>query len=81
MTNADNMILEFFEENLLALPPSVVSYHLDFSRTHIRNRMRKLESEGLLNKVHEQRGYYEITQKGLDYLAGELKAEDLEFDD
>jgi DNA-binding PadR family transcriptional regulator len=39
--------------------------------------MRGLESSGLLEKVDEQRGYYRITNKGRQYLSGELDAEDL----
>jgi predicted transcriptional regulator len=78
MTQADDTILEFFEEHTIALPPSAVAYNVDFSTTHVRNRMRKLADEGLLKKVDEKKGYYEITDRGRSYLAGDLDASDLE---
>lgn len=81
MTPADDTILEFFEEHSIALPPSAVAYNVDFSTTHVRNRMRKLADERLLMKVDEEKGYYEITEKGEAYLAGDLDAEELENDE
>ena len=80
MTNADDTILEFFEDHSIALPPSAVAYNIDFSDTHVRNRMRTLADEGLLEKVDEKKGYYEITERGRKYLAGELDASQLESD-
>jgi predicted transcriptional regulator len=78
MTSADDTILEFFEEHSIALPPTAVSYNIDFSDTHVRNRMRKLADEGLLIKVDDKKGYYRITEKGRKYLAGDLDAGELE---
>lgn len=81
MTGADDRILEFFEVHRIALPPSVLTYHLDYSRTHINNRMRRLEEAGLLESVPEVRGLYRITDLGIAYLAGEVNAEELEDDE
>lgn len=78
MTHADDTILEFFDNHQIALPPTPVSFNIGFSETHVRNRMRKLADEGLLSKVDEKKGYYEITEKGQSYLSGELEASDLE---
>lgn len=78
MTGADDTILEFFYEHDLALPPAAVSFNIDFSATHVRNRMRKLAEEGLMERVDETKGYYRITEKGRKYLAGELDASELE---
>lgn len=81
MTGADDRILEFFEEHQIALAPATLTYHLDYSKTHINNRMRKLAEEGLLEKVPDIRGLYRITDLGLSYLAGETEAEELEDDE
>ncbi len=78
MTNADDTILEFFEEHSIALPPAAVAYNIDFSYSHVRNRMRTLANHDLLQKVDEEKGYYEITDQGIAYLAGKLEAKELE---
>jgi predicted transcriptional regulator len=78
MTRADDTILEFFEETGIEAPPAVVEHNIDFSITHVRRRMRELESEGLLEKVDEEKGYYAITVRGRAYLAGDLDADELE---
>ena len=81
MVEADNRILEFFEDHQIAMPPSVLTYELDYSRPHITTRMKILSNQGLLEDIEEVRGLYRITQRGLDYLHGELEAEDLELHD
>jgi predicted transcriptional regulator len=78
MTGADDSILEFFEETGIEAPPAVVQHNIDFSITHVRRRMRKLEEEGLLEKADEEKGYYGITELGSEYLQGDLEADDLE---
>ena len=78
MTNADDTILDFFEDHAIALPPAAVAYNIDFSYSHVRNRMRTLAAHDLLQKVDEEKGYYEITDRGIAYLAGELDARELE---
>lgn len=86
MNEVDDAVLEFFEaqDEGVALPPTVVWYNLhdlleviDKSRDTVARRMRKLNERGLLAKVSEERGYYQITQKGRDYLEGDLEADDL----
>ena len=42
-----------------------------------RQRLRILESDGLIANV-DQMGDYEITEKGRGYLDGELNADELE---
>jgi CTP-dependent riboflavin kinase len=90
MNEVDDAVLEFFaaQDEGVVLPPTVVWYNLhecleaiDKSRDTVARRMRKLTDRGLLSKVSEERGYYRITQKGRDYLAGELDADDLRLDD
>jgi predicted transcriptional regulator len=89
MNEVDDAILEFFVEQseTIALPPTVVWYNLaevnnviDKSSDTVARRMRKLPKRGLLKKVDEKRGYYQLTQKGRDYLVGDLDAEDVRID-
>lgn len=90
MNEVDDAVLEFFEaqDEGVALPPTVVWYNLhdlleviDKSRDTVARRMRKLTERRLLVKASEERGYYQITQKGRDYLSGKLDANDLRVDD
>ncbi|MFW5950262.1 MAG: ArsR family transcriptional regulator [archaeon] len=78
MTGADDRILEFFAEHQIALTPAVLTYHLDYTRTHINTRMRVLSEHGLLEDIEEIRGLYKITDRGMAYLGGELGVKDLE---
>lgn len=87
MNEVDDAILEFFDaqEKGIALPPTVVWYNLheqlgaiDKSRDTVARRMRKLTTRDLLSKESEERGYYKMTQKGRDYLTGDIEAADLE---
>jgi len=88
MNEVDDAVLEFFAAQAegVAFPPTVVWYNLherlgviDKSRDTVARRMRKLIDRGLLSKISEERGYYQITQKGRDYLLGDLDADDLKI--
>lgn len=82
MTKSDPIILEFFEETTIAMPPAVVSYNLQgVSHPTVKRRLPVLEEHGLVTKVDENRGYYRITDRGREYLAGDLDADDLEDDE
>jgi len=90
MNEVDDAVLEFFEaqDEGVTLPPTVVWFNLherleaiDKSRDTVARRMRKLTDRELLDKVSEERGYYQITQKGRDYLSGDLDADDLRLGD
>lgn len=86
MNAVDDAILEFYAEQAkdVVLSPSIVWWNLceerkvvDKSRETIARRMRKLPEFGLLVRVDENRAYYRMTEKGDEYLAGDLDAEDL----
>lgn len=83
----DEPILEFFAESNVAMPPAVVAFNLDWqgvaspAHSTVKRRMRKLVTYGLLEKVDPDTGYYAITDKGRDYLAGELAPSELESQD
>nr|WP_223301521.1 winged helix-turn-helix domain-containing protein [Haladaptatus sp. R4] len=81
MTKSDPAILEFFGEQGIAMPPAVVSFNIEgISHPTVKRRMPILAEEGLLEKIEEKRGYYRITEKGRQYLAGDLDADELEKD-
>jgi len=71
----DDRILEALEGGL-RLTPAVIAENIDKSRTHVSRRLSELTDYGLVEKP--KRGYYEITDRGREYLAGELDANDLE---
>ncbi|NEU59194.1 winged helix-turn-helix domain-containing protein [Halorussus sp. MSC15.2] len=83
MTNADDYILEFLlnEGNKeIVATPSVIAENIDFNSGYVRQRISKLLDAGLIEYHSEPQGMYQITQKGRDYLAGDLDAEELEKD-
>jgi len=93
MNEVDDAILEFLDDlgqsggEYVSLPPSPVHHHLverlgvvDRDTSTFSRRMSKLADRGLLEKTDEEGSYYQITEKGLAYLSGELDAEDLEDD-
>ncbi|AFO57922.1 MULTISPECIES: helix-turn-helix transcriptional regulator [unclassified Natrinema] len=82
MTKSDPAILEVFEEAGIAIPPAVAEYNLvGVSKSTVKRRLPVLVDHGLLKKVDEDRGYYRITERGRQYLEGELDAEDLELNE
>lgn len=76
MTQADDRILETLEDTSLILSPRILAVNNDYTRQHVSRRLAKLVDAGLVDRIDE--GLYEITDRGRGYLAGELKAEELE---
>lgn len=86
MTDNDIVVLEFFDQHAdLALPPTVVWYNLqeyvNVSQSTIKRRMRELADYNLLEKDDDTRGYHILSEKGQQYLSGELDREDLQGSD
>lgn len=80
MSLADERILEFLSEQGPRSPTKIVESGLvRFTRPHVNKRCQKLESYGLLQNIGN--GVYMITDKGEEYLAGELDASELENQD
>jgi len=77
MTKSDDAILELLEETDIALPPAAISFNIDVSHPTVRRRLPKLLEHGLVRKADEDKGYYVITEKGRQYLAGDLDASSL----
>lgn len=80
MTRADDAILEFLlnEGNKpIISTPAVIEANIDYQISHVRTRLRELENADLVEYYDEDRGLYQITDRGRAYLAGELEKADL----
>lgn len=77
MTQADDRLLETLGDSGLTLSPRILAVNTEYSRHYVSRRLSKLKAAELIEKVDE--GLYHITDKGGDYLSGDLKAEDLEL--
>jgi len=81
MTRADDAILEFLlnEGNRpIVANPVTVEANIEYKISHVRRRLRALQQGGLVEYYDESRGLYQISDLGRCYLAGEIKADDLE---
>lgn len=76
MNQTDNRILELLDESGLILPPAVIAINLEYSRNWVSRRILILADADLVEQVDG--GYYRITEKGQDYLAGDLDRSELE---
>lgn len=75
MTQADDRLLETFDESGMVLSPRILAVNTDYSRHYVSERLAVLLDGGLVEKVDD--GLYQITEKGRDYLKGELEAHEL----
>lgn len=78
MNQTDDRILQLLEESGLELSQAVLAHNLEYSRSWVSRRMKKLADAGLIDS---EGNYYYITEKGRDYLTGDLDADDLALDD
>ena len=75
----DDRILECLDTGL-RLTPAVIGENIDRSREQVSRRLKELTEQGLT--IRPKRGYYEITDSGRAYLAGDLDPDEIEqFDD
>lgn len=81
MTRADDAILEFLlnegNRNLIATP-AIIEMNIEFGISTVRGRLRTLHDAGLVEYYDSDRGAYQISEKGEQYLSGELDESDLE---
>ncbi|MBO4249531.1 MarR family transcriptional regulator [Halomicrobium sp. IBSBa] len=77
MTQADGRILETLADSDLVLSPRILAVNTDYSRHYVSRRLGKLHDAELVEKVDD--GLYQITEKGRDYLTGDLQAGDLQI--
>lgn len=66
----DDRILESLDSSGMILSPSVIAINIDKSRDEVNRRLSTLVDYELVTRV--QRGYYEITDCGKQYLQGDL---------
>lgn len=66
----DDRILESLDSSSMILSPSVIAINIDKSRDEVNRRLSTLVDYGLVTRV--QRGYYKITDRGRQYLEGDL---------
>lgn len=74
MNQTDDRILQALEETEMMLTPVVLAKNLDYSRTWVSTRISKLVDAGLIE--NPEGSFYQISDRGRSYLAGELDAED-----
>jgi len=72
----DERILEALQSSEMILSPSVIGKNISRSREEVTRRLSVLVDYGLVNRV--ERGYYEITDLGEDYLTGKIDTNNLE---
>lgn len=80
MNKAADPVLEFLDEHGLALPVGAIVYNLQRelndppSESTIKRAVYELEDYGLVEKPANANTYYQITDLGRSYLAGNLDA-------
>ncbi|QGN06154.1 MarR family transcriptional regulator [Halorhabdus sp. CBA1104] len=78
MTQADDRLLETLEDSGLILSPRVLAVNTNYSRHYVSERLAVLIEGGLVEK--EKEGIYRITEKGKQYLVGDLDTDELQLE-
>ena len=73
----DERILEVLSQDLI-LSPAVIAKNIDRTREQVNRRLSVLLQYGFVSRV--ERGYYEISERGAEYLSGDVDADELEPD-
>lgn len=86
MTESTRRILQLLENSGVALSKRGIEVNLlesgnDISYTTIKNHINLAETAGLVEVVESEGSWYKITNRGREYLAGELDADKLEEGD
>ncbi|MFH5800443.1 MarR family transcriptional regulator [Haladaptatus sp. CMAA 1911] len=76
MSPIDYEILLFFEEHDILVSPKVLALNIDYNRQYTSKRCRTLTEKGILSQ--KSNGVYELSEKGRQFLAGDLDADELE---
>lgn len=69
-------VLEFLEENDLVLPPKAIHLNMTrrgatFSLNTVQRHLREMMEDGYVAKNDEAESYYQITDKGREWLKTE----------
>lgn len=83
MTPLDRDILERLENrgDELALTPATIAANTDWKHKSVRNHVLTLRDQGLLEYYDEERGIYQLSDRGRAWLRGDLPTEALEGDE
>lgn len=95
MTQTDDIILEYLSQIPSAEPPAVILWNIhdradefrlddrvrggSFTKTTLQNRLKNLESAGLVENVEATEGFRRLTEDGQRYLAGDLDVSDVDL--
>ena len=83
MTPADRAILERLANDdcgELVLTPGLIAANSDYARTTVREHLPVLLEHDLVEYYDEDRAIYQLSDRGRQYLAGELDVSELEED-
>lgn len=85
MSLKDGLILEFLAEHDLELPPKPLYRNLNrhghqIGYSTVRLRLTELEKHGLVEEAGDG-GYYELSERGREYLRGDITPEQLETEE
>ncbi|EMA38488.1 hypothetical protein [Halococcus hamelinensis] len=80
MQPSDNYILEWLS-HAGKQTPHTIGLNIAYSYETASHRCPILANHGLLNRIEGERGVYELSDLGRQYLAGELSPEDLQDDE
>ena len=86
MTGSDDLILEFLAEsgaahNLRGVVNNLTYRGESISYNTVQRRMPKLLDSGLVEEIPGQGSYYQITETGREYLAGNVRASALDINE
>lgn len=72
----DFHIFGFFEDHDIQVPPKVLGENIGYHPAYVGRRLRTFRDIGLLDQNDNQ--YYELSDLGREFLAGDLAREEVE---
>ena len=76
MNKASDPVLEFLQEHDIGITIGILDNNLDASKRTIGDALDELEDRGFVARDESYSSHYRITDRGRQYLAGELNAND-----
>jgi len=76
MNKASDPVLEFLQEYNIGVPIGTIDNNLQSSRPTIAKALEELEGRGFVARDESYSSHYRITDRGRQYLAGDLDADD-----
>lgn len=81
MNTATDPVLEFLDDHDIAVPIGVLDNELAPSYRTIKRALEELEAREFVMRDDEYTSHFRISDRGREYLAGNLDASDLENDE